>query len=299
MRNSWRKSETRKVWSMKQGIRDQKFVSRHWWISVISRIRIWSLNIKSTKAELYSGVTLWKMMQDHTQYSLNKDHQHLKWRPQKSWTSYPDCQDVQDKQLMQYPPIPRSKWKMHRRYQKFQNRNVQTIGFVYHDTNGLNSGPVSKTQSFLLKEICTVILWQDCCGKGNLRKSYWNMAGRKFQIVNVCSLTEKKDMWTIKNWHARSRTSSRLGKYKWKTLIWKNQHHLLTTFILVAPKESVKSARTMWTISRACSNPESLLELQKSYQVQGNLKQTNISSWSYDVERSCEEMRGKILRVFE
>ena len=27
-----------------------------------------------------------------------------------------------------------------------QNRNVQTLGFVYHDTNGLNHGPVSKTQ---------------------------------------------------------------------------------------------------------------------------------------------------------
>ena len=45
---------------------------------------------------------------------------------------------------------------------KFPNRSVQTFGFVYHDTNGLNHGPV----------FCTVILWQDCYGKGNLRKSY-------------------------------------------------------------------------------------------------------------------------------
>ena len=43
-----------------------------------------------------------------------------------------------------------------------KNRNVQTFGFVYHDTNGLNHGPVRKTQSFRLSEICTVILWQDC-----------------------------------------------------------------------------------------------------------------------------------------
>ena len=34
---------------------------------------------------------------------------------------------------------------------KFQNRSVQTFGFFYHDTNGLNYGPVWKTQSFLLK----------------------------------------------------------------------------------------------------------------------------------------------------
>ena len=34
------------------------------------------------------------------------------------------------------------------------------------------NGPVWKTQSFLLNGICTVILWQDYYGKGNLRKSY-------------------------------------------------------------------------------------------------------------------------------
>ena len=33
-------------------------------------------------------------------------------------------------------------------------------------------GPVWKIQSFLLSEICTAILWQDCNGKGYLRKSY-------------------------------------------------------------------------------------------------------------------------------
>ena len=60
----------------------------------------------------------------------------------------------------------------HKFFQKFQNRSVQTFGFVYHDTNGLNHGPVWKTQSFFLSEICTVILWQDYHGKGNLRKSY-------------------------------------------------------------------------------------------------------------------------------
>ena len=35
-----------------------------------------------------------------------------------------------------------------------------------------NHGPVWKIQSFFSKGICTVILWQDYYGKGNLRKSY-------------------------------------------------------------------------------------------------------------------------------
>ena len=55
---------------------------------------------------------------------------------------------------------------------KIQSRSVLTFGFVYHDTNGQNHGPVWQTQSFRLKGICTVILWQDCYGKSNLRKSY-------------------------------------------------------------------------------------------------------------------------------
>ena len=54
---------------------------------------------------------------------------------------------------------------------KVPNWSVQTIGFVNHDTNGQNHGPVWKTQSFFLSEICMVILWQDYYGKGNLRKS--------------------------------------------------------------------------------------------------------------------------------
>ena len=60
----------------------------------------------------------------------------------------------------------------HKMLKKFPNRNVQTFGFVYHDTNGRNHGPVWKTQSFLLKGICMVILWQDYYGKGNLSRSY-------------------------------------------------------------------------------------------------------------------------------
>ena len=55
---------------------------------------------------------------------------------------------------------------------KIPNRNVQIFGFVYHDTNSLNHGPVLKTQSFPLSEIYMVILWQDCHGKGNLRRSH-------------------------------------------------------------------------------------------------------------------------------
>ena len=90
----------------------------------------------------------------------------------KSSISSPDCRAAMDKQQTQYRLTPKYKWKILTNYSKFPNRSVQTLGFVYHDTNGQNHGPVWKTQSFLLSGICTVILWQDCYGKGNLRRSY-------------------------------------------------------------------------------------------------------------------------------
>ena len=52
---------------------------------------------------------------------------------------------------------------------------------------------VWKTQLFLFNGICTVIPCQDCCGRSNLRKFFWNTVGEKFRIGTVCSLTEKKD----------------------------------------------------------------------------------------------------------
>ena len=128
-------------------------------------------------------------------YSLNKDLQHLKWQQLRSWILSPDCLVAMVKQQTQYQLIPKWKWKMLTNYSKFPNRRVQTFGFVYHDTNGQNHGPVWKTQSFFLKGICTVILWQDYCGKGNLRKSYWNMAGRKFQIGKVSLFIVKKRLF--------------------------------------------------------------------------------------------------------
>ena len=69
---------------------------------------------------------------------------------------------------------------MHQRYYKFQSQNAQIFGYVYQNTNGQNHGPVWKTQSFFSKGICTVTLWQDYCGKGNLRKFYWSTVAKKF-----------------------------------------------------------------------------------------------------------------------
>ena len=112
----------------------KQFILRHWWIFVLLRIRSWNHNFRNTKGRLYSEVTFWKMIQDHTQYLLNKDHQHCRWQPQKSWTLFQDNLDIQDKQQRQYPLVLRSEWKTHRRYFKnFQSQNVQISGYVYQE----------------------------------------------------------------------------------------------------------------------------------------------------------------------
>ena len=199
-RGIWQKSEENHRWSRKQGRRAQKFILPRWWTSVISRMPNWWQCTKNTKVELYSEAIWWKMILDLVQYLQNKDHQHLKWQLQKSWMSFPDCQGAQDKQPTQYLLIPKWKWKMLPLYWKFQNRNVQTFGFVYHDTKWTKTWSIMEVQLFLLSGTCTVILWQDYYGKGNLRKSYWNMAGRKFQIVNVSLYIVKKDYSYLCMW---------------------------------------------------------------------------------------------------
>ena len=55
----------------------------HWWTHVTQKMQCQNQKCKNTKAESYSEVTLWKMIQDRLRYLLSKDHQHHKWRPQK------------------------------------------------------------------------------------------------------------------------------------------------------------------------------------------------------------------------
>ena len=60
---------------------------------------------------------------------------------------------------------------MLKNYWKFQNRSVQIFGLVYHDTNGLNHGPVLEDPVVLLeRNLYGHSFGRTNCGKGNLRK---------------------------------------------------------------------------------------------------------------------------------
>ena len=118
---------------------------------------------------------------------------------------------------------------MHRRYWEFQSQNVQILFYGYQSTNGQNHdqnhGPVWKTQSFLLNEICTVILWQDHYGKGKSRKFYWHTVGKRFPNWDCFFAHREKGLFLsvyVDNFKlvGKKQNTIRLGKYSWKPLIW-------------------------------------------------------------------------------
>ena len=101
-------------WSKNVGHKSS-FCIINWHICLLKNAEL-KANHQHIKFELYSEVTQWMMIQDHTQYLLNKDHQHHKRQPQKSWTLFQDYQDAHDTQQTQYPAYTKVKWKMDQRY---------------------------------------------------------------------------------------------------------------------------------------------------------------------------------------
>ena len=234
------------------------------------------------------------------QYSLKKDLQHLKWQQLRSWISFPDCRVATDKLQTQYRLIPKWKWKMLTNYWKFPNRSVQTFGFVYHDTNGQNHGPVWKTQLFFLSGICAVIFWQDCYGKGNLRKSYWNMDGRNSKLgMSLCSSWKRIILICVCGWHiigwketkhwSDVETTRQGGRYG-RTNIFPGSCVLGLHSTTMPSKqrycsqlqEHVRIRNLCWSCRKATRYRETWREYSFTVQRHGE---------------SCKEMRGKIANL--
>ena len=96
------------------------------------------------------------------QYSPNKDHQHLKWQPPRSWISSPDCRVAMDKSSRCSIGLYPSKiGRCSQIIEKSQIGMPLYLDTSTENTNGQHHGPVSKTQLFFFSGICTVILWQD------------------------------------------------------------------------------------------------------------------------------------------
>ena len=101
------------------------------------------------------------MIQDHTQYLLNKDLQHDSFK-----TS--GMRRTSSRRSISLHPGQDGRCTVV--IENSKSQNVQIFGYVYQNTNGQNRCPAWKTWSFFLSEICTVILWRDYYRKGNSGK---------------------------------------------------------------------------------------------------------------------------------
>ena len=148
-----------------------------------------------------------------------------------------------------------------------------------------------------------VILWQDCHGKGNSRNFCWNTVGRRFinwecLFVNRARglflsvyVDEFKMAGKQKTWH-------RLGQFLMKYVDLEEPTSFLDRVYLgCTQRECTISNETVTKYRDICSNPGFLQELWKNCQ-----KQKPRESWCRnDIfmvswhERSCKEVRGKIL----
>ena len=171
------------------------------------------------------------------------------------------------------------------------------FGFVYHDTNGPNHGPAWKIQSFLLNEICTVIL--DYHGKGNLRRSYWSMGWGKISNWECLFVHCEKGLFfsvyvdDIKLAGKKQNINPMWKVTKQRSWFWENQHLSLIMFNLGCTqrpceisKDIVDNYRTMFESSISAGATENLPWSE-------NL---SISSWSYDLEHHAKKC-GTILWV--
>ena len=112
--------------------------------------------------------------------------------------------------------------------------------------------------------------WQDCYGKGNLRKSYCSTVGRRLPIGNAYSYAVKKDysylcMWMTLNWLERNKILILCGMYSTRKLVWENQHLSLIMKIWCVLKDKVKQAKILLTITEPCLNPEFLQEQLRNF----------------------------------
>ena len=259
-RGTWQKSKVRNRWSMKQGQRALQFILHLKWTYGIWKMLNCRQSTKNTKVELYSERHcerwFWVLCSIHGTriISMTNDssrshgyHSRLPGCDGQAADAVFACTEVKMKDTPKY-------------YWKFQNRNVQTFGFVYHDKNCLNHGPVSKTQLLFLNGICTVILWQDYCVKGNLRKSYCSTVGKRFPIRNAFSYTVNKGLFLsgyVDDLKLAGKKQNVIPMwYSSRKSIWENQHLSLIMYTWCVLKDNAKQAKILWTITEPCSNRE-------------------------------------------
>ena len=311
-RGTWRKSEVRKRWSMKQGRRAQKFISPHWWTYVIWKMLTWRHSTKNTKVELYSEATLWKTILDFFAVFTGQGSSASQMTAAKVMdvrARLPGCAGQAADAISAYTQVKMEDAPTVLKIPKLECPDtwIRLQKHKWPKSWSSMEDPVVLLERNLYGHPLTGLLWERQIEKVLLGHG-WEKTSK---LGMLFSLPKRKDssclcMWTTSNWLERNKTLIRCGKYSIKKMIWENQHISLIMFVWVALNENVKQAKILKTNTEICLNPKSLLELHRSYPTL--IKHgANISSWSYDieghakkcVERYCELANKTTQQVFK
>ena len=199
-RETWRKSEVRKRWSMKQGRRAQKFMLPHWWTCHLKNAEL------EAKHQKYKGRAVLRgdFVKDDSGV-LRSIH----------WTRIISISNDSRQNHGCHLQITRLRWTGSRRSTSLypgeygrcskiielsQSEMSRQFGFVYHDTN---HGPVWKTQSFLLNEICNGhplagLLWERQFEKVLLKHGWEKIPNLG---MSLCTSWKRIILINVYGWH--------------------------------------------------------------------------------------------------
>ena len=144
-----------------------------------------------------------------------------------------------------------------------------------------------------------VILWQDCYGKGQLRKSYWSTVGRRFPIGNACSYTVKKDysylcMWMTKKLVGKKQNIDPMWEVLNKEVDLGEQTSFLGHVYLACTKRQCEISKDIVDNYRTTFESRSSAGATEKLPCPEN---TRIFSWSYEIEGHAKKCVRTILWV--
>ena len=177
-------------------------------------------------------------------YSRNKDHQFHKWRQQKSWISYPDCQNAQDTQRTQYLLISRKNGRC-TKFLKIPKSEFPDIWIRLSRHKWSKSwcsmeDPVVPLERNLYGHPLAGLLWEKQFEKILLKRGWVKVPNWEYLFVHRqegfflsvyvydMKLTGKKQ------------NIDRYGKYSIKKWIWENRYLSLIMYIWDVLKDNEK-----------------------------------------------------------
>ena len=205
---------------------------------------------------------------------------------------FQDYQDAQDKQQTQWQRTLQSKWKMHHRYWKFQNRNVQIFWIrlprhKWPKSWSSMEDPVVPLERILCGHPLAGLLWERQFQKVLLEHGWekaphweWLFVNREKDYSCLC-------MWTISNLVERNRTLIQLGTSSW--IWWFGRTNIIPWLHLLwlDSKRKKNQQRYCWQFSTISAGATG------KYPARWDLMRTHLHgpmTW---------EVRGKILRIGE